>query len=285
MLQTRVTSLFTSTELALCLIMSVWVIIQCSDQYEWPLCSQRWDAAVANSVGFWHVLSVWLFHMGNTAPSGIVLYPGYRRRSICEWAPVCGRLHLMVIFSTYTIKMPQFGEMWRNLVACSIVLLLSCLLSLSLASSTLFLLYFSLFFQMFGPFSHPYAASNYTVSRRYYWTHDRMMDPRQRPLIHDFILTWDTGSKGLQSHQILERKSLMHHLNQCAGMSRWLKKDRLRFGVPCHKNAHLHTNTLSLAPSSHRPWACPSTWSWHVPSTLHETVAFLPLVCHLLPIS
>lgn len=147
MLQTRVTSLFTSTELALCLIMSVWVIIQCSDQYEWPLCSQRWDAAVANSVGFWHVLSVWLFHMGNTAPSGIVLYPGYRRRSICEWAPVCGRLHLMVIFSTYTIKMPQFGEMWRNLVACSIVLLLSCLLSLSLASSTLFLLYFSLFFK------------------------------------------------------------------------------------------------------------------------------------------
>lgn len=146
MVQTRVPSLFTSTELALCLIMSVWVIIQCSDQYEWPLCSQGWDAAVANSVGFWHVLSVWLFHMGNTAPSGIVLYPGYRRRSICEWAPVCGGLHLMVIFSTYTIKIPQLGEMWRNLVACSIVLLLSCLLSLSLASSTLFLLYFSLFF-------------------------------------------------------------------------------------------------------------------------------------------
>lgn len=170
--QTRVPSLFTSTELALCLIMSVWVIIQCSDQYEWPLCSQGWDAAVANSVGFWHVLSVWLFHMGNTAPSGIVLYPGYRRRSICEWAPVCGGLHLMVIFSTYTIKIPQLGEMWRNLVACSILLLLSCLLSLSLASSTLFLLNFSLFVFLFGPFRYPYAVSNYTVAH-YHWKRHR----------------------------------------------------------------------------------------------------------------
>lgn len=184
--------------------MSVWVIIQCSDQYEWPLCSQGWDAAVANSVGFWHVLSVWLFHMGNTAPSGIVLYPGYRRRSICEWAPVCGGLHLMVIFSTYTIEIPRLEEMWRNLVACSIVLLLSRLLSLSLASSTLFLLYFSLFFffLMFGLFSHPYAAGNYTVAH-YYWTRHHFAQIWWIPGISlwfcNFILKQDTRSKGLQS--------------------------------------------------------------------------------------
>lgn len=221
MVQTRVPSLFTSTELALCLIMSVWVIIQCSDQYEWPLCSQGWDAAVANSVGFWHVLSVWLFHMGNTAPSGIVLYPGYRRRSICEWAPVCGGLHLMVIFSTYTIKIPQLGEMWRNLVACSILLLLSCLLSLSLASSTLFLLNFSLFFFLFGPFSYPYAVSNYTVAH-YYWTRHHFAQiwwiPGISTLICDFVLK-QTRSKG-DSKPLGSKRWLKKEWAQCAKCSR-----------------------------------------------------------------
>lgn len=197
MVQTRVPSLFTSTELALWLIMSVWVIIQCSAQYEWPLCSQRWDAAVANSVGFWHVLSVWLFHMGNTAPSGIVLYPGYRRRSICEWAPVCGGLHLMMIFSTYTIKTPQFGEMWRNLVACSIVLLLSRLLSLSLASSTLFLL-------CLDHLVIPMQLAITQLAGIIIEHMTGMMGPRHRPLICNFILKQDTRSKELQSHQIFE---------------------------------------------------------------------------------
>lgn len=216
MVQTRVPSLSTSTELALCLIMSVWVIIQCSDQYEWPLCSQGWDAAVANSVGFWHVLRVWLFHMGNTAPSGIVLYPGYRRRSICEWAPVCGRLHLMVISSTFAIKMPQFGEMRRNLVACSVILLLSCLLSLSLASSTFFFAPLFTLFLFFWCLDHLVIPTQLVISQlagiiiEYATTLPR--DGGSLAWAFDWRFS-TTRSKGLQSHQIFE-KPLMHRLNQ-----------------------------------------------------------------------
>lgn len=71
---TQVPPLSNFSELALCLAMSIWVIVLCSISSEWPLCSQCQDAAGANSVGFWHVLSVCRFHMGNTPPSGIVLH-------------------------------------------------------------------------------------------------------------------------------------------------------------------------------------------------------------------
>lgn len=73
-------------------------------------------------------------------------------------------------------------------------------------------------------------------------------------------------------------------------------RDRLWLEVPSlrlvtYKISHLpphmltHTHTHLHTPCSRHPWACPSTWSWHVQTTLHETVAFLPLVCHLLLIS
>lgn len=109
-------------------------------------------------------------------------------------------------------------------------------LSLSLALDTFFyfLLYFSLPFLMFSQSSNTSTASNYTVSQRYYWTHDHFARGWWIPdasLWFLIIVQQGTRSKGLQSHQIIE-KPLMRwffkrRLNQCRGMHRWwLKKNR-----------------------------------------------------------
>lgn len=96
------------------------------------LCPGLGSRRRTHSVGFQHVLSVCLFHMGNAAPSGIVLGPGYQRLPVCEWALPLLWTPLDGDFSTCTITMPQSGEMFPIISVSPITFthILSCLVNL-----------------------------------------------------------------------------------------------------------------------------------------------------------
>lgn len=122
------------------------------------------------------MLSVRLFHMGNTAPSGIVLCTGELRLSVCERALLNGD------FSTCTTTKPQFGgAVLRTRFSLS--------LPLNLTLFSMFALLPIPFFLNFSQSSNPKTVNNYTVNRCYE-LHDHfaagMMDPRRQPLIRDY---------------------------------------------------------------------------------------------------
>lgn len=130
------------------------------------------------------MLSVCLLHMGNTAPSGIVLCTGHLRLSVCEWALVCSGLCLMVILT-------HAPSQCHCLEKCGGTLLHTVpSFSVSLGyfnTSLYFLLHFSLhFFKYLLVIPRKLVITQPVLLLNTQPLCTEMIDPRCQPLIPDY---------------------------------------------------------------------------------------------------
>lgn len=117
---------------------------------------------------------------------------------------------------------------------------------------------------MVGPFSHPYAASNYTVAH-YYWTRHCCAQVWWIPGISLwFAISYWSWTPGVRGSKAI--RASMRRVNQRAGSKRWLKKEWLQCTKCSLKHNHALARTeqpssmvmpldMILACSKHASWS------------------------------